>query len=177
MITFIHGDITSVPAEIIVNAANRSLLGGGGVDGVIHRKAGPQLMADCRTLHGCETGQAKVTKAYDLSCRWIIHTVGPVWSGGRHQEVDLLASCYRQSLRLARQLQKEYRLSSLTIVFPCISTGVYHFHKALACSIAVDTVRDTLSELKAEKEIDVIFCCYESEDAQLYKRQLDNKGD
>ena len=136
-----------------------------------------QLMAECRTLHGCETGQAKVTKAYDLSCRWIIHTVGPVWSGGRHQEADLLASCYRQSLRLARQLQKEHRLSSLTIVFPCISTGIYHFPKALACSIAVDTVRDTLSELQAEREIDVIFCCYESEDAQLYKRQLDNKGD
>lgn len=160
----IQADITTLDVDVIVNAANSSLLGGGGVDGAIHRAAGPELLAECRTLNGCKTGDAKITKAYRLPARHVIHTVGPVWNGGGKGESEKLASCYRRSLELAAQ----HDLKS--IAFPGISTGVYRFPADQAAEIAVETVRTFLTESHAG--IDVTFCCFSERDLALYRELL-----
>lgn len=159
-IRVVLGDITKEQVDAIVNAANNSLLGGGGVDGAIHKVAGKELLAECMTLNGCATGEAKITKGYKLPSTYVIHTVGPIWRGGRQQETDLLASCYRSSLALA----KEYEVKSLA--FPAISTGVYRFPVELATSIAIREVSQFLLEnLLPEK---VIFVCFNQKTYQTY---------
>ena len=160
----VQADITSLRVDAIVNAANESLLGGGGVDGAIHRAAGPELLAECRTLGGCPTGEARITRAYRLPARYVIHTVGPVWRGGNRGEAELLAACYRNSLRLAA----EQGLRS--IAFPCISTGVYRYPPEPAAAIAVGTVRETLATLPNPPE--VTFCCFSRRDVDLYTALL-----
>lgn len=155
----IQADITTLVVDAIVNAANSSLLGGGGVDGAIHRAAGPELLEECRKLGGCETGDAKITGGYRLPARHVIHTVGPVWNGGQGGEAELLASCYRRSLELAAQ----YRLQ--TIAFPSISTGIYGYPIEQAAKIAVDTVKATSAITKLDE---VTFCCFSEHDLDVY---------
>ncbi|MFT3668978.1 MAG: O-acetyl-ADP-ribose deacetylase [Pseudoxanthomonas sp.] len=163
-ITAILADITTLDVDAIVNAANSSLLGGGGVDGAIHRAAGPDLVHECRLLGGCKTGEAKITKGYRLPARHVIHTVGPVWRGGDQGEPDLLVACYRNSLALA----EKHGLRS--IAFPCISTGIFSYPAEAAARAAVDTVRDVLSGSAAPP--DVVFCCFSSDDLAHYRALL-----
>mgnify|MGYP000875847135 CR=1 FL=1 len=154
------GDITTLELDAIVNAANSSLLGGGGVDGAIHRKAGPELAIECRMLNGCKTGDAKITKGYKLPAKQVIHTVGPVWQGGEKGEVELLASCYARSMALAE------KAGISSIAFPAISTGIYRFPAELAAKIAVTTVVKCLSELSPSK---ILFCCFDGASAVHYQ--------
>ena len=157
-------DITTLDVDAIVNAANRSLLGGGGVDGAIHKAAGPGLLAAFRALHGCETGEAKITPGFNLPVRFVIHTVGPVWHGGQNGEAELLANCYRNSLKLAEENEVK------SIAFPSISTGVYGYPIEEAARIAVETVRSIDPDLKSVEE--VIFCCFSRRALDVYQALL-----
>src|SRR5678815_4216418 len=160
----IKADITTLAVDAIVNAANSSLLGGGGVDGAIHRAAGPKLLSECRSLNGCETGNAKITHGYELRAKYVIHTVGPVWKDGTRGEPQLLASCYRRSLEIAA----DHEIRS--IAFPSISTGVYNYPFADAAQIAIATVRDFTTEQTSLSEI--IFCCFSKSDYKVYSDLL-----
>lgn len=164
MIRAVQSDITHLHVDAIVNAANTSLLGGGGVDGAIHRAAGPALLDACRLLRGCKTGDAKITAGFNLPARHVIHTVGPVWQGGGRGEADLLASCYRRSLELAAGQRLK------TIAFPCISTGVYRFPHPQAAAIAVQTVKGFLAQASSIEE--VVFRCHSLEDLRTYEQLL-----
>ena len=161
----LQADITQLDVDAIVNAANTSLMGGGGVDGAIHRAAGQELVAECMTLNGCPTGEARITKGYRLKARHVIHTVGPVWHGGRNGEQELLQSCYRNSLELAAK----HGLQS--IAFPCISTGVYRFPADQAAEIAVESVRQFLETPSSIQT--VIFCCFSEADRVKYETLLE----
>ena len=165
----ITGDITEQDVDAIVNAANCSLLGGGGVDGAIHRAAGPELLAECRTLHGCETGKAKITKGYRLKARYVIHTPGPVWHGGGHGEEALLASCYRSCMALAAEN------GCKTVDFPSISTGVYHFPLEKASKIAVDTITACLEEYPAIERVRMV--CFNQHTQRFYQAALEARGE
>lgn len=160
----LKGDITRQAVDAIVNAANTTLLGGGGVDGAIHHAAGPELLKECMRIGGCPTGEARITKGYLLPARYVIHTAGPVWSGGNRREEELLASCYRESLNLAAQNKIK------SIAFPSISTGAYRFPKERAVSIAVATVRQCLDSVSGIER--VVFVCFSDEDLRLYQVEL-----
>jgi O-acetyl-ADP-ribose deacetylase (regulator of RNase III) len=162
-IKIIKGDITKVKAEAIVNAANRSLLGGGGVDGAIHRAAGPKLLEECRKLGGCQTGQAKITKGYNLPAKYVIHTVGPVWRGGQHNEAKLLKGCYLNSLKLAE------KRGIKSIAFPAISTGAYGYPIEEAAEIAIKTVKEYLKKSKIEE---IIFVLFSEKDYNVYRDKM-----
>lgn len=173
MLKIVSGDITKVTVDAIVNAANTSLLGGGGVDGAIHRAAGPKLLAECMMLHGCETGQAKITKGYRLPARYIIHTPGPVWNGGKKNEEALLKSCYENCLKLAVEN------GCKTIAFPSISTGIYHFPLEKASVIAVDTILSFCREHKELEEVQMV--CFDERTKTYYEeafaRVQNHKGE
>jgi len=162
------GDITTLAVDAIVNAANTSLLGGGGVDGAIHRAAGHELLEECRNLNGCKTGEAKITKGYKLKARFVIHTVGAVWCGGNNNEENLLANCYKNALRIA--VENEIK----TIAFPSISTGVYHFPIEKASMIAL---REVFSFLEKDASIEkVIFVCFSRYDYEIYRKNFEDFG-
>ncbi len=163
-IRVVEGDLTKQKVDAIVNAANTTLLGGGGVDGAIHRAAGPELLEECRTLGGCPTGQAKITRGYRLPAKWVIHTVGPVWRDGKHGEDDLLANCYRNSLALAAQKGLK------TLAFPSISTGAYGFPMDRAARIAVREVRNLLETHPELQEVRLV--CFGSEALEVYRQAV-----
>lgn len=167
MLTITLGDITKVKADAIVNAANTSLLGGGGVDGAIHRAAGPELLAECRMLHGCKTGQAKITKGYRLPAGYVIHTPGPVWNGGGKREEALLKSCYENCLRLAAEH------GCRTVAFPSISTGIYRFPLEKASVIAVTTIQEFL---KDHPDMDIQMVCFDQRTMEYYRKALEAQG-
>lgn len=163
-IEVIVGDITQLEVDAIVNAANSTLAGGGGVDGTIHRRAGPELQQECWRIGGCDRGDAKITGGYNLPAKYVIHTVGPVYARGSNDKSELLASCYRRSLDVAAEHD------CLTVAFPCISTGVNGYPKQEACEIAVSTVDQWLSEHLVPEQ--VIFCCFSESDGELYRKRL-----
>lgn len=164
---WVRGDITTLKVDAIVNAANQSLLGGGGVDGAIHHAAGPRLLEACRLLGGCATGEAKLTAGFDLPARFVIHTVGPVWVDGSHGEVELLASCYHCSLEIA------FDNAIKSIAFPCISTGAYGFPHQHAAQIAISTVEQFIFSSSCLEQ--VVFCCYLEDDFKIYHSLLSQK--
>lgn len=168
VIRVIEADITTLRVDAIVNAANEALLGGGGVDGAIHRAAGPALLAACRSLGGCATGEAKVTPGFNLPCRFIIHAVGPVWRGGNRGEAELLASCYRRSLALAEDRQLH------SLAFPAISCGVYGYPIEQACAISVDTLLSALQDAPAVRE--VLLCAYDTRVSAGWHQALSDRG-
>jgi O-acetyl-ADP-ribose deacetylase (regulator of RNase III) len=160
----LHADVTTLPVDAIVNAANSSLLGGGGVDGAIHRAAGPELLEECRLLRGCQTGDAKLTKGYRLPARFVIHTVGPIWRDGARGEAELLASCYRRSIEVAAANGVR------SLAFPSISTGVFGYPIERAAVVAVTSVRGAVPDFPTIQEI--LFCCFSASDLAVYTRQL-----
>lgn len=161
MMRVTRGDITKLAVDAIVNAANTTLLGGGGVDGAIHRAAGPELLAECRTLGGCATGEARITKGYKLSAKCVIHTPGPVWHGGGRNEAALLEACYRNCLELAQ------KNGCKSVAFPCISTGVYGYPSEAAARIAVETSARFLAE--GGSDLEIVFCCFSVSDEEIYR--------
>ena len=166
-IEVVQGDITRMDVDIVVNAANTTLLGGGGVDGAIHRRAGKELLEECRTLGGCRTGEAKMTNGYNMRCSKIIHTVGPVYHVGNNGEAELLKNCYFNSMMLAEEYRFTNGLGSISIAFPCISTGVYGYPKKEACKIAVETIKEINNS-----KIKVFFVCFEEDQYQLYLDEI-----
>ena len=159
----ILNDITKLKVNAIVNAANSSLLGGGGVDGAIHRAAGKELVMECRSLRGCKTGNAKLTKGYNLPADFIIHTVGPVWQSGHNGEPELLANCYRKSIQIAVEKKIE------SLAFPCISTGIYGYPKDKAAEIAVETCSEELKNNPSKSKLKIIFCCFDEDNYNIYQ--------
>ncbi|WP_338846685.1 O-acetyl-ADP-ribose deacetylase [Massilia sp. W12] len=169
MFSVIQSDITKLALDAIVNAANSSLLGGGGVDGAIHRAAGPDLLHACRLLHGCQTGQAKATPGFKLPAKYVIHTVGPVWRGGQNGEAEMLADCYRNSLLLA------HSLGCRSIAFPCISTGIYGYPQEAAAQVALASLKNCLTDLSDDWK-SIVFCCFSAQDAAIYQTLLNPRA-